>query len=113
MTKEPQDLAHMKCAPCRSGTPPLDATSAGAFLQELPGWAIEEGLLTKTFRFANYHETLAFVNATAWISHREDHHPELRVGYNETRVSYVTHSIGGLSRNDFVCAAKLEALFAL
>ena len=56
---------------------------------------------------------MAFVNAAAWISHREDHHPDLLVGYNQCKVTYVTHSVGGLSRNDFICAAKLDALFEL
>ena len=56
---------------------------------------------------------MAFVNAVAWLSHREDHHPELQVGYNRCRVEYWTHAIGGLSENDFICAAKLDALFAL
>ncbi|MBI2961625.1 MAG: 4a-hydroxytetrahydrobiopterin dehydratase [Betaproteobacteria bacterium] len=56
---------------------------------------------------------LAFVNAVAWISHREDHHPSLVVGYNSARVEYWTHAIGGLSENDFICAAKVDALFDL
>jgi 4a-hydroxytetrahydrobiopterin dehydratase len=56
---------------------------------------------------------MAFVNAAAWVSHREDHHPDMAVGYNECRVSYVTHAIGGLSENDFICAAKLDALFEI
>jgi 4a-hydroxytetrahydrobiopterin dehydratase len=55
---------------------------------------------------------MAFVNASAWISHREDHHPDLEVGYNKCRVRYSTHSIGGISENDLICAAKVEALVA-
>jgi 4a-hydroxytetrahydrobiopterin dehydratase len=54
---------------------------------------------------------MAFVNALAWISHREDHHPDLAVGYNQCRVTYWTHAVGGLSENDFICAAKCDALF--
>jgi 4a-hydroxytetrahydrobiopterin dehydratase len=56
---------------------------------------------------------MAFVNATAWISHREGHHPDLAVGFNKVTVTYLTHAIGGLSENDFICAAKIDALFAL
>jgi 4a-hydroxytetrahydrobiopterin dehydratase len=56
---------------------------------------------------------MAFVNAAAWVSHREDHHPDMVVAYNECRVSYVTHAIDGLSENDFICAAKLDALFEI
>ena len=66
--------------------------------------------ISKTYRFRNYHETMAFVNATAWVSHREDHHPDLEVSYRECRVRYRTHAIGGLSENDFICAAKIDAL---
>ena len=81
-------------------------------LQQLRGWAIENGRLVKTYPFANYYETMAFVNALAWVSHRSDHHPDLTVGYNQCRVEYVTHSAGGLTENDFACAAKCDALFA-
>lgn len=69
--------------------------------------------ITKNYHFKNYHETMAFVNATAWVSHREDHHPDLAVSYNACKVSYTTHAIGGLSENDFICAAKIDALFEL
>ena len=65
------------------------------------------------YSFKNHYQVLAFVNALAWISHREDHHPDLAVGYNTCRVAYVTHAIKGLSENDFICAAKVDALFEL
>lgn len=104
------DLSARKCKPCEGGGAPLSAAAAQALLQQLDGWKIENGLLQKQFKFKNYHETMAFVNATAWISHREDHHPDLAVGYNSCTVSYVTHAIGGLSDNDFICAAKIDAL---
>jgi 4a-hydroxytetrahydrobiopterin dehydratase len=70
-------------------------------------------IISKTYKFKNYYETMAFVNATAWISHREDHHPDLAVGWGQCTVSYTTHAIGGLSENDFICAAKIDALLAL
>ena len=69
--------------------------------------------IVKTYRFKNYHETLAFVNASAWVSHREDHHPDMSVHYNRCKVAYSTHDAGGITRNDFICAAKLESLFSL
>ena len=72
-----------------------------------------DGVITKTYEFKNYYQTMAFVNAAAWISHREDHHPDMTVGYNKCRVDYSTHAINGLSENDFICAAKLDALFTL
>ncbi|MBU1236120.1 MAG: 4a-hydroxytetrahydrobiopterin dehydratase [Gammaproteobacteria bacterium] len=79
---------------------------------ELEGWSRDDDTIVKTYRFANYHETMAFVNASAWISHRADHHPDLTVGYNQCTVAYTTHSAGGLTRKDFDCAAKVDALFA-
>ena len=80
-------------------------------LSLVPGWAVAGEFLERTFSFANYHETLAFVNALAWICHQEDHHPELVVTYNRCVVRFNTHSVNGLSINDFICAAKANALF--
>jgi 4a-hydroxytetrahydrobiopterin dehydratase len=94
------------------GLKALDASEIAAHLAVLPGWAHESGEIAKTFSFKNYYETIAFVNALAWISHREDHHPDLSVHYNRCRVAYSTHAIGGISRNDFICAAKIETMLA-
>jgi 4a-hydroxytetrahydrobiopterin dehydratase len=72
---------------------------------------VESGqAIRKTFRFADYYRTLAFVNALAFVAHREDHHPDLGVHYDRCVVRYSTHDVGGLSENDFVCAAKAELL---
>jgi 4a-hydroxytetrahydrobiopterin dehydratase len=106
-------LAQKKCKPCEGGVKPFTAEEANKLLKDLKGWALEGGKLAKTYLFQNYYETMAFVNALAWISHREDHHPDLGVHYNKCRVEYSTHAIGGLSENDFICAAKCEALFEL
>ncbi len=75
-----------------------------------PGWALVAGAIEKTFRFDDYHRTLAFVNAVAWIAHREDHHPDISFGFNRCTLRFNTHSVGGISLNDFICAAKIEAL---
>ena len=107
------DLARGHCKPCEGGMPPLDAAAIEARLGQLQGWAILEGCLAKTFEFKNYYETMAFVNAAAWISHREDHHPDMEVSYKRCTLRYITHAIGGLSDNDFICAAKLDALLDL
>lgn len=82
-----------------------------ARLAALEGWRRASNTIVKTFHFANYHETLAFVNAVAWIAHRSDHHPDLEVGYDRCRVSFTTHSAGGLTDKDFANAARIEALF--
>src|SRR5262245_43621642 len=107
------DLAARKCVSCEGGMAPLSHEEAGRLLKLLQGWESAGGKIAKTYSFKNYYETMAFVNATAWISHREDHHPDMTVGYNKCRVEYSTHAIGGLSENDFICAAKLDALFRL
>jgi 4a-hydroxytetrahydrobiopterin dehydratase len=107
------DLAQGKCKPCEGGVPPLSDEAVAALLTRLDGWQRQGNVISKTYVFKNYHETMAFVNATAWISHREDHHPDLAVGYKECRVAYSTHAIGGLSDNDFICAAKIDALLKL
>jgi 4a-hydroxytetrahydrobiopterin dehydratase len=108
------ELARKKCVPCEGGVAPLTDAQVGPLLKGLEGWTREpDGTIAKTYRFRNYHETMAFVNAAAWISHREDHHPDLVVGYNQCRAAYITHAINGLSENDFICAAKLDALFEI
>ncbi len=79
-------------------------------LAALPGWTLEGKLLQKTFNFKDYHQTIAFVNAIAEISHKENHHPELAVSYNKCGVVYSTHSAGDVTENDFICAAKVEGI---
>ena len=81
-------------------------------LVALPHWVHEGGIITRTYSFSNYWETIAFVNALAYTVHREDHHPELVVGYNRCKVRFDTHSVGGISKNDFICAAKCDAAYA-
>jgi len=107
------ELSKGKCKPCEGGVNPLSAAEADALISSLAGWIREGNTIAKTYRFNDYYQVLAFVNATAWISHREDHHPDLSVGYQQCRVSYTTHAIAGLSNNDFICAAKIDALFGL
>jgi 4a-hydroxytetrahydrobiopterin dehydratase len=106
-------LRERHCAACAPGTPALDAAQVGRLLTELaPDWAIaaDGKELRRAFRFENFYRTMAFVNAVAWIANAEDHHPDLEIGYNYCRVRFSTHSIGGLSDNDFICAARIDAL---
>ena len=106
------DLVHKHCRPCQPGTPALSAQRVSELLGALGGWGLANGGIQKMFQFKNYYETMAFVNAVAWVAHREDHHPDLEVGYNKCTVRYSTHSVGGLSENDFICAAKVDSLLA-
>jgi 4a-hydroxytetrahydrobiopterin dehydratase len=110
--QEAGDLASRHCQPCAGDTPPLSADAARELLKQVQGWELNEAAteISRTFRFKNYYQTMAFVNALAWVAHQEDHHPDLEVGYNRCRVRYSTHSVGGLSDNDFICAAKIDAL---
>lgn len=112
MSVDGLDLANKRCKPCKAGEAPLDPAAIARLLTRVPGWALRDGVITKTFAFPDYWHTIAFVNAAAWIAQREDHHPELTVGYNSCRVDYWTHAVGGLSENDFICAAKIEAMFS-
>lgn len=106
-----EGLLGKSCRP-REGEAPLSRDAANRLLMEIPGWTLnaEATGIARTFKFKNYHETMAFVNAAAFIAHREDHHPDLEVGYNRCTVRYSTHSVKGLSENDFICAAKINAL---
>ncbi|MDE2440082.1 MAG: 4a-hydroxytetrahydrobiopterin dehydratase [Betaproteobacteria bacterium] len=107
------NLADRQCQSCEGGVTPLDAVATMEMLCALPGWTLNDQRLEKTFGFRNHYEAMAFVNAIAWISHHENHHPELTVGYKDVRICYWTHAIGGLSENDFICAAKVEKLLDL
>jgi len=88
----------------------MNEAAINAHLQQVTGWQAINGAIERSFRFTNFHETMAFVNALAWICHAQDHHPELVVGYNRCVVRFNTHSVGGVSVNDFICAAKVNAL---
>lgn len=103
-------LLAMHCQPQQGKA--LEAAECEKWLRDLPGWQQPAGKqeITHSFSFGNFYETMAFVNAVAWIAHREDHHPDLEVGYNRCAVRFSTHSVGGLSLNDFICAAKVNAL---
>ena len=79
-------------------------------LARAPGWALVDGAIEKRYDFADYHRTMAFVNALAWVAHVEDHHPDLLVSYNRCTVRFNTHAAGGITINDFICAAKVDAL---
>lgn len=104
------ELSSKSCKPCEGGVPPMGEEEISRTLKELNGWKYNDGKITKEFTFKDHYETMTFVNAIAWISHREGHHPDLEVGYNRCAVNYATHAIGGLSENDFICAAKIDRL---
>ncbi|MGL4234126.1 MAG: 4a-hydroxytetrahydrobiopterin dehydratase [Casimicrobium sp.] len=106
------DLAALKPLP-QHKEKAFTTTQIDGHLHELPGWSFAEGKIVKTYSFKNYYETIAFVNVVAAISHVTDHHPDLAVHYNRCVVAYNTHDVeqgnGGISINDFICAARIEA----
>ena len=107
-------LAQKSCSPIKTGEAPLTFDGANTMLSQLPNWNANKTtqFIERTFRFRNYYETMAFVNAVAWIAHQEDHHPDMEVGYNRCVVRYTTHAVNGLSENDFICAAKIDKLLS-
>jgi len=104
-------LASQRCT-ALEGHSALSLAQIDELLLQTPGWALVDGAIQKRFEFADYHRTLAFVNALAWVAHTEDHHPDLLVSYNHCTVRFNTHAVGGISINDFICAAKADALQA-
>ena len=106
------DLSKKKCIPCEGGMQALSADETKVLLSQIETWQIDEQSkeIFREYRFKDYYKTIAFVNALAWIAHQENHHPDIEVGYNRCRVRYSTHAIGGLSENDFICAAKVNML---
>jgi 4a-hydroxytetrahydrobiopterin dehydratase len=81
-------------------------------LKQLDGWTLADDakMISRDYQFKGFYKTMAFVNAIAWIANSENHHPDLEVGYGHCLVKYNTHAIDGLSENDFICAAKIDAL---
>jgi 4a-hydroxytetrahydrobiopterin dehydratase len=107
------ELTQRKCVPCEGNAKPLGGTRIKELMTQLDSrWRLlDDGKQIEAgFEFKNYFRTTAFVNAVAWIAHQEDHHPDIRFGYKTAQLSYSTHAIGGLSENDFICAAKVDAL---
>ncbi len=106
-------LLNAHCTRIAKGSAPLPAERARELLTQLhQAWTCnaDNTRITREFRFRDFHQTMAFVNALAWVAHREDHHPDIEVGYNRCVVHYTTHAAAGLTDNDFICAARIDAL---
>lgn len=102
-------LLQLHCRPLE-GQAPMVPSVITQHLALAPGWALVDGAIQKRFEFTDFHRTVGFVNALAWIANAEDHHPDLQVSYGHCTVRFNTHSVGGISINDFICAAKVDAL---
>ena len=107
------DLTAKKCQPCEGGIDPLSREQAQLLMQQVSGeWRLADDgkSLHREWKFRNFFHTMSFVNAVAHIANAEDHHPDLEVGYGVCRMKFTTHAIGGLSENDFICAAKVDQI---
>jgi 4a-hydroxytetrahydrobiopterin dehydratase len=104
------DLVQKRCVPCEGGVPKLDPDAQRPLLAQVPAWRAEGDKLLRTFRFANFREAMAFLERVADLAEGEGHHPDFCVHYNKVDMSLWTHAIGGLSENDFILAAKIDAL---
>lgn len=111
MPTDPLETAH--CSPLSGAGHRLPREHIERRLSELPGWSLDAAgeRIRCSFGFDDYYRTIAFVNALAFIAHREDHHPDLGVHYNRCVVEFSTHDCGGVTRNDLICAAKASALY--
>lgn len=112
MTDNNLPLKDQSCEEMSKGSKGLIIPTIEGMMNSIPGWdvALSYMSLDKTFKFKNYHQTISFVNAVTWIAHKEDHHPQICFGYNECKVTLTTHAIKALTRNDFIVAAKINAL---
>jgi len=106
------NIPNLLIARCEARPSLIDKADLPAWLAQAPGWSsdADSALIARRFEFDNYYQAMAFVNAVAEIAHAQDHHPEMLVGYRVVTVSFSTHFVGGLSVNDFICAAQVSAL---
>jgi 4a-hydroxytetrahydrobiopterin dehydratase len=106
------DLSTQQCRDISSDAAPLKDEQSSDLLKQLdPKWQLdkETQAISCTYTFKNYYQTMAFANVVAQIAHQQDHHPDMLISYNRCSITYSTHSVGGLSKNDFICAAKINA----
>lgn len=107
------ELAKIRCVGCEGGIPALNEEEIKQYLPEVSSdWQVSKDgkWISRRFEFKGFYKTMAFVNAIAWIANQENHHPDMEVGYNYCNVKYMTHAVNGLTKNDFICAAKVDAL---
>jgi 4a-hydroxytetrahydrobiopterin dehydratase len=103
-------LMELKCEPCRGDTPPLSQEQAKVLLRDIPDWTLKDKAIEREFRFKDFKEAIDFVNKVAETANKEDHHPDIHIYYNRVRIELSTHKIKGLSKNDFILAAKIDEL---
>jgi 4a-hydroxytetrahydrobiopterin dehydratase len=102
-------LAEKTARPISKGTAPLPRNEAEELLRDIPQWSMGERTIAREFRFKDFRQAMEFVNSVAAIANEQDHHPDMFISYNKVQLTLSTHKIGGLSLNDFIVAAKIDA----
>ena len=107
-----ENFTNKHCEPCEGGVCPLDGDTSSSYLDGVPGWSLSADgkSISRKLKFKGFLETISFINALAYLSEQQGHHPDFCAGYGYCEVLYTTHAIGGLSENDFICAAKVNQL---
>lgn len=110
-----EELHKIRCVGCEGGIPAMTADEIKSLVPQIENWTVSDDnkMLSKRYTFKGFYKTMSFVNAIAWIANQENHHPDLEVGYNYCLVKYTTHAVNGLTKNDFICAAKVDRLDAI
>lgn len=105
-------LREQTCRPCEGGIDPLPPERVARLLPQVPGWTLDPDgtTLSRRFEFDDFPQNIAFINALAWLANRQGHHPDFTASAYHCTVNFTTHAIGGLSENDFICAARLNAI---
>ncbi len=106
------ELHTIRCVGCEGGIPALTTKEISQLMPEVSAWQVntDHTVISRRFQFKGFYKTMAFVNAIAWIANQENHHPDMEIGYNYCIVKFTTHAINGLTKNDFICAAKINQL---
>lgn len=107
------DLRSKHCESCEGIGQALNQEQIQMLMPQLaPGWEVssDQKKIKKAFKFSDFYQSMAFVNAIAWVANTENHHPDLELGYNYCNITFTTHALDGLSHNDFICAAKIDGL---
>jgi len=104
------ELEKKRCVPCEGGAKPLGTTEAEKYLAHVKGWTLDGKIIRKQFIFKNFAEAMEFVNKVADLAEQEDHHPDIKISWNKVTLELWTHAINGLSENDFIVAAKVDAI---
>lgn len=107
-----EDLAQRTCTPCKGGTPPMGDEAAKALMAQLDGWQFRHSgkAIRRRFEFKGFLKAVEMANLAAWVGNSQGHHPDITFGYGYCEVVFTTHAAGGLTENDFICAARLDAL---